>query len=150
MTTKILVLHGPNLNLLGRREPQIYGATTLTEINQHLASLAAELHVGVDFFQSNHEGALLDRLHAAMDDVQGCLFNPAGLTHTSVALHDCIKAMPFPVVEVHLSNPHHREPWRHRSVTGEAARAAVMGFGWRSYTTALRGLVDLIQDARQP
>jgi 3-dehydroquinate dehydratase-2 len=143
---KILVLHGPNLNLLGRREPHIYGTTSLQQINERLTTLAAELGVELEILQSNHEGELLDRLHARMDSVQGCLLNPAALTHTSVALLDCIKTMPFPVVEVHLSNIHAREPWRRRSITGEGAKAAVMGFGWRSYLVALRGLVALLRD----
>jgi len=143
---KILVLHGPNLNLLGRREPQIYGTTTLAQVDERLGAVARELNVAIETFQSNHEGELVDRLQAGMDTVQGCIINPAALTHTSVALHDCIKAMPFPVVEVHLSNPQAREVWRQRSVTGEAAKAAVMGFGWRSYTAALRALVELLRD----
>ena len=144
---KILVLHGPNLNLLGRREPQIYGSTTLADIDGRLRALSDELGVELETFQSNHEGELIDRLQQRIDGVQGCVINPAGLTHTSVALHDCIKAMPFPVVEVHLSNPQAREEFRRRSLTGEAARGAVMGFGWRSYITALRALVELIRDA---
>ena len=142
----ILVLHGPNLNLLGRREPQIYGTTTLADIDERLRALAADLDVEIETFQSNHEGELVDRLQQRMDSVQGCVINPAALTHTSVALHDCIKAMPFPVVEVHLSNPQAREAFRRRSITGEAARAAVMGFGWRSYAAALRTLVELLRD----
>jgi len=143
---KILVLHGPNLNLLGRREPHIYGTTTLAQVDERLGAVAHELNVAIETFQSNHEGELVDRLQASMDTVQGCIINPAALTHTSVALHDCIKAMPFPVVEVHLSNPQAREVWRQRSITGEAAKAAVMGFGWRSYTAALRALVELLRD----
>jgi 3-dehydroquinate dehydratase-2 len=142
---RILVLHGPNLNLLGRREPQIYGSTTLAQIDERLRALGDELGVDVDTFQSNHEGALVDRLQAEMDRANGCLINPGALTHTSVALHDCIKAMPFPVIEVHLSNPQAREEFRKRSITGEAAMGAVMGMGWRSYTTALRGLVEHIR-----
>jgi 3-dehydroquinate dehydratase-2 len=142
---RILVLHGPNLNLLGRREPQIYGSTTLAQIDERLRALGDELGVDVDTFQSNHEGALVDRLQAELDRANGCLINPGALTHTSVALHDCIKAMPFPVIEVHLSNPQAREEFRKRSITGEAARGAVMGLGWRSYTTALRGLVEHIR-----
>jgi 3-dehydroquinate dehydratase-2 len=143
---KILVLHGPNLNLLGRREPHIYGSTTLADVDQRLHALATELDVEIETFQSNHEGELIDRLQQRIDGVQGCVINAAGLTHTSVALHDCIKAMPFPVVEVHLSNPQAREDFRRRSLTGEAARGAVMGFGWRSYTAALRGLVELLRE----
>jgi 3-dehydroquinate dehydratase-2 len=143
----ILVLHGPNLNLLGRREPHIYGSTTLADVNERLGALAHELGVDVETFQSNHEGALVDRMQAGIDQIDGCVINPAALTHTSVALHDCIKAVPFPVVEVHLSNPQTREEFRRRSITGEAARAAVMGFGWRSYTAALRALVELLRDS---
>lgn len=143
----VLVLHGPNLNLLGRREPHIYGHTTLAEIDARLHALAGEINVALETFQSNHEGELLDRLQARIDSVDGCLINPAALTQHGVGLHDCIKALPFPVLEVHLSNLHAREEWRRRSIVGEAARGTVMGLGWRSYTTALRGLVDLIRDA---
>lgn len=143
----ILVLHGPNLNLLGRREPHIYGSTTLADVDERLRALAAELGVELETFQSNHEGALVDRLQAGIDRVDGCVINPAALTHTSVALHDCIKAVPFPVVEVHLSNPQAREEFRRHSITGEAAKAAVMGFGWRSYTAALRALVEQLREA---
>jgi 3-dehydroquinate dehydratase-2 len=143
---KILVLHGPNLNLLGRREPHIYGSTTLADVDERLRALATELDVEIETFQSNHEGELIDRLQQRIDGVQGCVINPAGLTHTSVALHDCIRAMPFPVVEAHLSNPQAREDFRRRSLTGEAARGAVMGFGWRSYTAALRALVELLRE----
>jgi 3-dehydroquinate dehydratase-2 len=143
---KILVLHGPNLDLLGRREPHIYGRTTLAEIDSRLRDLAAELGVDVETFQSNHEGALLDHLHARIDTVDGCILNPAALTQYGVGLHDCIKAMPFPVIEVHLSNIQSREAWRRHSVVGEAARASVMGLGWRSYTAAFRALVELLAD----
>jgi 3-dehydroquinate dehydratase-2 len=142
-----LVLHGPNLNLLGRREPHIYGTMTLEQIDERIRVLAAELDVEVEIFQSNHEGALLDTLQAHVDDVQGCVLNPAALTQYGVGLHDCIKAMPFPVVEVHLSNLHAREEWRRRSIVGEAARATVQGLGWRSYTAALRALVEQLREA---
>jgi 3-dehydroquinate dehydratase-2 len=144
---RILVLHGPNLNLLGRREPHIYGHTTLAEVDARLRDLAEGINVELECFQSNHEGELLDRLQARIDSVDGCLLNPAALTQHGVGLHDCIKALPFPVIEVHLSNLHAREEWRRRSVVGEAARGTVMGFGWRSYTTALQGLADLLRDA---
>lgn len=139
---RILVLHGPNLNLLGRREPHIYGALTLAQIDKRISALAAELRVEVEIFQSNHEGALLDKLQAHVDDVHGCVFNPAAFTHTSIALHDCIKTMPFPVIEVHLSNTQARETWRRHSLVGEAAKATVLGLGWRSYTAALRALAE--------
>ncbi|MGH2355060.1 MAG: type II 3-dehydroquinate dehydratase [Chloroflexota bacterium] len=143
---KILVLHGPNLNLLGRREPHIYGRTTLAQIDERIRALAAELDADVEIFQSNHEGALLDTLHAHLDDVDGCVLNPAALTQYGVGLHDCIKAVPFPVIEVHLSNVQAREQWRRHSIVGEAAKASIQGLGWRSYTAALRALVELLRD----
>ena len=143
---KLLVLHGPNLNLLGRREPHIYGRTTLAEIDARLRDLAAELDVDVETFQSNHEGALLDTLQAHIDDVDACILNPAALTQYGVGLHDCIKAMPFPVVEVHLSNVQAREEWRRHSIVGQAARASVQGLGWRSYTAAFRALVEQLRE----
>ncbi len=142
---KILVLHGPNLNLLGRREPHIYGRTTLAEIDDRIRALAAELDVQVEIVQSNHEGTLLDALHERIDSVDGCILNPAALTQYGVGLHDCIKAVPFPVIEVHLSNVQAREAWRRHSIVGEAARGSVQGLGWRSYTAAFRALVELLR-----
>ena len=142
---KLLVLHGPNLNLFGRREPHIYGSTTLAEINTSLQTLAAELGVNLEILQSNHEGVLIDKLHERIDSAQGALINPAGLTQHGVPLHDAIKAMPFPVIEVHLSNIAAREPWRAHSIISPAVRGTVQGLGWRSYTAALRGLVDLLR-----
>lgn len=146
--TKILILHGPNLNLFGRREPHIYGTTTLAEINQRLTLLAVELNVELEIFQSNHEGALVDKFHENIDTVQGALVNPAGLTQHGVSLHDAIKAMPFPVIEVHMSNIAAREAWRSHSIISPAVKATVQGLGWRSYTAGLRGLVETI--ANQP
>ena len=143
---KILILHGPNLNLFGRREPHIYGSTTLAQINERLGILAAELGVEIETFQSNHEGALVDKLHERIDTVQGALLNPAGLTQHGVSLHDAIKAMPFPVLEIHLSNIAAREEWRHKSIIAPAARATIQGLGWRSYTTGLRALVELLRE----
>jgi len=145
---KILVLHGPNLNLFGRREPHIYGTTTLAEINQKLEAIARELKVELVTFQSNHEGALVDLLHKHIDDAAGALINPGGLTQHSVSLHDCIKAMPFPVIEVHMSNRHAREEWRHHSIISPAVKGTVEGFGWRSYTTALRVLIEMINEKK--
>jgi 3-dehydroquinate dehydratase-2 len=141
----ILVISGPNLNLLGRREPDIYGAVTLDQIHARLREEATSLGCTVECFQSNHEGALIDILQANVDRAQGALLNPGGLTHSSVSLHDAIKAMPFPVIEVHLSNIHARDPWRSHSVTAGAARALVAGFGWLSYTLALHGLLDVLR-----
>ena len=145
---RILVLHGPNLNLFGRREPHIYGTMTLAEINQKLEALAAELGVGIEIIQSNHEGALLDALHARIDSVDGAIVNPAGLTQHGVSLHDAIKAMPFPMIEVHMSNIAAREVWRHHSIISPAVKATVQGLGWRSYTAALRALVELVREAK--
>ena len=146
---KILVLHGPNLNLFGRREPHIYGTMTLGEIDDKLQALARELKTELVIFQSNHEGALVDLLHEHMDDAAGALINPAGLTQYSVSLHDAIKAMPFPVIEVHMSNIAAREEWRHHSIISSAVRGTVQGLGWRSYTMALRALAELIQEAKK-
>jgi 3-dehydroquinate dehydratase-2 len=145
---KILVLHGPNLNLFGRREPHIYGTTTLAQINERLGLLAQELGVELETLQSNHEGVLVDKLHERIDSADGALLNPAGLTQHGVSLHDAIKAMPFPVLEIHLSNLATREPWRHHSIISPAVRGTVMGLGWRSYLAGLRALVELVQDAR--
>lgn len=145
---KILVLHGPNLNLFGRREPHIYGKTTLAEIDARLAALAKELDVRLETFQSNHEGALIDKLHENIDSAAGALINPAGLTQHGIPLHDAIKAMPFPVVEVHMSNLTTREPWRHTSIISPAVKGTVQGLGWRSYTAAFRALVEIVREAR--
>ena len=145
---KILVLHGPNLNLFGRREPHIYGTMTLAEINQKLEALARELKVELVIFQSNIEGEIVGKFHQHMDDVQGALINPAGLTQYGVSVHDAIKAMPFPVIEVHMSNIAAREEWRHHSIISSAAKGTVQGLGWRSYTAALRALVETVQEKK--
>ncbi|HCX80891.1 MAG: 3-dehydroquinate dehydratase [Curvibacter sp. RIFCSPHIGHO2_12_FULL_63_18] len=142
---KFLILHGPNLNLFGRREPHIYGTTTLAEINAKLQALAAELGVELEILQSNHEGTLIDKLHERIDTVQGALLNPAGLTQHGVPLHDAIKAMPFPVLEIHMSNIAAREPWRSHSIISPAVKATIQGLGWRSYTMGLRAVVELAQ-----
>lgn len=143
---KILVLHGPNLNLFGRREPHIYGHTTLAQIDARLAALAKELGVALETVQSNHEGVLVDFLHAHIDAAQGALVNPAGLTQHGVPLHDAIKAMPFPVVEVHMSNIAAREPWRSHSIISPAVRGTVQGLGPQSYLAALRALVEIVRE----
>jgi len=145
---RILILHGPNLNLFGRREPHIYGTMTLAEINQRLEALAKELKVELVVVQSNHEGVLVDTLHKHIDDADGALLNPAGLTQHGVPLHDAIKAMPFPVIEVHISNRAAREEWRHHSIISPAAKGTVEGLGWRSYTAALRALVEMVREAK--
>jgi 3-dehydroquinate dehydratase-2 len=146
---KILVLHGPNLNLFGRREPHIYGTMTLEQINERLRTLAAKVQVSLTIVQSNHEGVLVDALQKHMDEAKGALLNPAGLTQHGVSLHDCIKAMPFPVIEVHLSNIAAREEWRQHSIISPAVRGTVQGLGWRSYTAALRTLVEIIREPKK-
>ena len=140
---RILVLHGPNLNLLGTREPDVYGTTTLAEIDASLAALAAELGISIESAQSNHEGVLVDRIQAARAD--GILINPGGYTHTSVAIRDALTGVGIPFVEVHLSNIHGREPFRRQSLFSDVAIAQVAGFGPQSYTVALRGLVEFLR-----
>jgi len=137
---RILVLHGPNLNATGTREPETYGRATLADIDGRLRALASELRVEVECFQSNHEGALIDALYQARGRAQGVLLNPGGLTHTSVALRDAVTGSGLPVIEVHLSNPQAREAFRHRSLLSGAAAGVVQGFGLDSYLLALRGL----------
>jgi len=146
MTMKILVLHGPNLNLLGTREPEVYGFTTLADIDRDTAALADDLGVVVESFQSNHEGALIDRIHAAArEGIAGILINPGAYTHTSIALRDALSAVSIPAVEVHLSNIHARESFRRRSHIAPVVVAQVAGFGAAGYTLALRGLVARLQ-----
>ena len=134
----IFILNGPNLNLLGLREPEIYGHDTLDDIAGACEDRARELGFDIEFRQSNHEGHLIDWLHEAnADGARAVILNPGGYTHTSVALHDAVKAISVPVIEVHLSNPHAREPFRHRSYAGKAARGTIAGFGALGYLLAL-------------
>jgi len=144
---RILVLHGPNLNLLGTREPEVYGTTTLSEIDADLAALAKELGCEVESFQSNHEGALIDRIHEARGACAGLLVNPAGLTHGSVSLRDALAASGLPVVEVHVSNIHAREPFRRHSMVSDVAVGVVCGFGPGSYRLGLRALAAHLERA---
>jgi len=142
MSIKILVLHGPNLNQLGKREPEVYGRQTLDDVNESLGRLAAELGVSVSAYQSNHEGELIDRLHAVgHDGFAGVIINPAGLTHTSVSLRDAIASIDIPTVEVHLSNIHAREEFRKLSFVSGVVIGQISGFGVMSYQLALRALV---------
>jgi 3-dehydroquinate dehydratase-2 len=142
---KILILHGPNLNLLGTREPEIYGSLSLDDINAKLIELGKELGVEVKCAQSNHEGGLIDALQDARTWANGVVFNPGGYTHTSIALRDAISAIQIPVIEAHLSNVYAREEFRHVSMISAVCKGKVVGFGWRSYELGLRGLIDIIK-----
>ncbi|MEL7275600.1 MAG: type II 3-dehydroquinate dehydratase [Pseudomonadota bacterium] len=145
MIPKIHILNGPNLNLLGQREPEIYGSTTLAEIEAACRTLGAELGIATVFTQTNSEGGLVDLIHAARTEGQGILINAAAYTHTSVAVLDALKTCDgIPVIEVHLSNPHRREEFRHTSFVSFAANGIVAGFGPTSYQLALRGIVELL------
>ena len=145
--SRILVIHGPNLNLLGRREPEIYGRTTLEEINRSLTELGARLGVGVETYQSNHEGAIVDRIQQAADVYDGLIINPAAFTHTSIAIRDALAMLKVPVIEVHLSNIHRREPFRHTSMTAGVVTGQILGLGAAGYALALRGLAEMVRPA---
>jgi 3-dehydroquinate dehydratase-2 len=138
---RILVVHGPNLNLLGTREPEVYGRTTLAEIDAGLEQQAKEQGYGIDCFQSNHEGLLIDRIQEAIGAVDGILINPGGLTHTSVSLRDALAATALPVIEVHLSNVFAREEFRHRSYVTGIALGVISGLGPRGYSIGLDALI---------
>ncbi len=143
---RILVVNGPNMNLLGRRQPEIYGKTTLAEITERMKKLGQDLGVDLIFFQSNSEGAIVDTFQAHFDDVDGAIINPAGYSQHSIAIHDVIKAVPFPVVEVHISNIAARDSLHETDVIMPAVKGTVLGMGPEGYYMALRGLVDLLRE----
>ena len=142
---RILVIHGPNLNMLGKREPEIYGSSTLDDVNARLGKEAKELGAEVEFFQSNSEGEIVGRIQAAMDSTDGILMNPGAYTHTSVAIRDAILSTGLPVVEAHMSNIYKREDFRQKSYVSAVALGVVSGFGADSYSLGLRGLVNYLK-----
>ena len=146
---KIAVIHGPNLNLLGVREPDIYGRVTLEEIDGRIRALARELDLEVEIVQDNSEGALIDAIQRAGAEADGIIINPAGYTHTSVALADALRAVSPPAIEVHLSNILAREPWRHESITATACVGVISGLGADSYVLALRGLCAMLEASEE-
>ena len=144
----VLVIHGPNLNLLGEREPEVYGRTRLADIDNELKRLGRELEMKVETFQSNSEGGIVDRIQKARGKCEVLLINPGAYTHTSVAIRDAIAAVSIPVIEVHLSNVYRREPMRHHSTIADVAVARIMGFGAPGYALALRAVRGLVETAR--
>jgi len=146
---KILVINGPNLNLLGSREPEKYGSHTLSQINAVVTDFCCSEGVAVEFFQSNHEGEIIDSIHSAPAGFQGIIINPGALTHYSYSLRDAVAAVEIPVVEIHISNIFAREEFRHHSVVSPVAAGHVSGFGPNGYMIAVRGLLDMIRGGRQ-
>ncbi len=142
----IAVLNGPNLNLLGTREPALYGAATLDDVEALCAEVAEALDLAIDFRQTNGEGELISWVQECRDRAAGVIINPAGYGHTSIALMDALLARDFPIVEVHLTNIHRREPYRHHSYTSEAANGLICGFGARGYALALQAIAELLQE----
>lgn len=141
---KVLVIHGPNLNMLGQREPEVYGTTTLKAINASLDELGKKLGLLLETFQSNHEGAIVEKIQEAVGEQNGLIINPAALTHTSIAIRDALLLLDIPVIEVHLSNIYKREPFRHKSMISDVATAQITGFGMQGYTMALEALAGMI------
>ena len=141
---RILIVHGPNLNMLGRREPETYGYTTLTDIDRELKRLGPQWGLVVDTFQSNHEGAIVDAIQQSMGNLAGLIINPAAFTHTSIALRDALIPLGVPIIEVHISNIHKREPFRHHSYVSDIATGQIVGLGVNGYYLALRAIADMV------
>lgn len=149
MTKPVFILNGPNLNLLGTREPHIYGSTTLPQVEAMCQARAKELGLSVSFRQSNHEGQLVDWIHEAIEGAAGIIINPAAYTHTSVALLDALKNVKAPIIELHISNPHQREDFRHKSFVALVATASIAGLGVGGYPLALTAMAGLIADRKK-
>ena len=145
---KILVIHGPNLNMLGKREPAIYGKTTLDEINKKLKNAGKNLEITVDTFQSNHEGEIVEKIQDAMGKYQGLIINPAAYTHTSIAIRDALLLLDIPIIEIHLSNIYKREPFRNKSMIADIATAQISGLGILGYSMALEAIATMIRPVR--
>ena len=143
---RFLILNGPNINMLGRRDTSIYGVKTLEEVNQEISTVAGRLGVEVEFFQSNVEGLLIDYIQQNWGKADGIVINPGALTHYGLALKDALIDFKWPFIEVHLGNPYAREPWRRHSVLADVSRGQIAGFGWRSYTAALEILAALVEE----
>ena len=143
---RILVIHGPNMNMLGRREPQIYGSMTMAEVNERIKKVADDINVEPIFFQSNHIGDIVDFFQKHIDDADGAILNAAGYSQYGVAIHDVMKTVPWPTIEVHMSQLATRDEIHQGSVISAAARGSVMGLGWRSYTMALRAVSEIVRD----
>ena len=141
---KVLVIHGPNLNMLGKREPEIYGKTTLDEINSDLENLGTKLGISVEAFQSNHEGAIVEKIQEVAAAQKGIIINPAAYTHTSIAIRDALLALDIPIIEIHISNIYKREPFRHKSLISDVATAQITGLGIKGYSMALKALAEMI------
>jgi 3-dehydroquinate dehydratase-2 len=144
---KILIINGPNMQLLGKREPHIYGTKTLTDLQNDLSEFTADLNVELSFFQSNHEGEIIDKIALAAGEINGIVINPAAYTHTSIAIHDAIKGVGIPTVEVHLSNINAREGFRHQSCTAPACIGQICGFGFGSYKLAIQALMMALNES---
>ena len=141
---KVLVIHGPNLNMLGKREPEIYGKTTLADINSDLENLGTTLGISVETFQSNHEGVIVEKIQEAAATQKGIIINPAAYTHTSIAIRDALLALDIPIIEIHISNIYKREPFRHKSLISDVVTAQISGLGVKGYTVALKALAEMI------
>ena len=146
---KVLVIHGPNLNLLGTREPEIYGQTILSDINTTLEKLGNRLGLAVETFQSNHEGAIVDKIQQAVSEQNGLVINPAAYTHTSIAIRDALAVLDIPIIEIHISNIYKREPFRHQSLISGVVTAQIKGFGVQGYFMALEALAKMIDQKHE-